>query len=180
MPEDGAVYNATAATIYLKVKATLTSQCEAGDLVPSITPADGDEIEMEAVYMMINGGGTMDIDGNGEIIVEDAIMMYNFIALGGVTRPNRVTERQITQGVDTSKVDSAKALETLRSLAAFLDYDENGEIIVEDAIMMYNFIALGGVTRPNRVTERQITQGVDTSKVDAAKALENFRKYVSK
>ena len=63
LPEDGAVYNATAATIYLKVKATLTSQCEAGDLVPSITPADGDEIEMEAVYMMINGGGTMDIDG---------------------------------------------------------------------------------------------------------------------
>ncbi len=180
LPEGGIAYTSNAATMYLKLKVTLTSKCESGEVEPSITTGASETIAMKTVVFYVVGGGTMDIDGNGEIIVEDAIMMYNFIALGGVTRPNRVTERQITQGVDTSKVDSAKALETLRSLAAFLDYDENGEIIVEDAIMMYNFIALGGVTRPNRVTERQITQGVDTSKVEAAKALENFRKYVSK
>ena len=179
LPEGGAVYEVGSESIYLKVKATLTDKCDAGFVTPTLT-VDSKEVEMEAVQFILLNGGTMDIDGNGEIIVEDAIMMYNFIALGGVSRPARVTEKQITQGIDVSKVDSAKALETLRSLAPFLDYDGNGEIIVEDAIMMYNFIALGGVTRPTRVTEKQITQGIDASKVDAAKALESFRKYVSK
>ncbi len=180
LPEDGAVYKATAATIYLKVKATLTSQCEAGDVVPSITPADGDEIEMESVYMTINGGGTMDIDGNGEITEDDAIMMYNFIALGGIDDPDSMFVEDIIQGIDETQVDAEAALATLKSLAAFLDYDENGYITEDDAIMMYNFIALGGIDDPDSMFVEDIIQGIDETQVDAEKALENFKKYASK
>ena len=180
LPEDGAVYTATAATIYLKVKATLTSKCEAGDVTPSITPADGEEIEMESVYMTVLSGGTMDIDGNGVITEDDAIMMYNFIALGGIDDPESMFVEDIIQGIDESQVDAEAALATLKSLAAFLDYDENGAITEDDAIMMYNFIALGGIDDPESMFVEDIIQGIDETQVDAEKALEIFKKYASK
>ena len=178
LPEDGAVYTATSATIYLKVKATLTGKCDAGDVVPSITPANGEEIEMESVYMTILSGGTLDIDGNGEITEDDAIMMYNFIVLGGVDDPMSMYEDDIIQGV-TGEVDATAALAVLRSLAAFLDYDGNGTISDDDAIMMYNFIVLGGIDDPDSMYEEDIIQGV-SGEVDAATALANFKAYAKK
>ena len=180
LPAAGAVYTADDATIYLKVKATLTAKCETGDVVPSITPADGDEIEMESVDMMILSGGTMDIDGNGVITEDDAIMMYNFIALGGIDDPESMFVEDIIQGIDETQVDAEAALATLKSLAAFLDYDENGAITEDDAIMMYNFIALGGIDDPESMFVEDIIQGIDETQVDAEKALENFKKYASK
>ena len=94
----------------------MTGKCDAGDVVPSITPANGEEIEMESVYMTILSGGTMDIDGNGEITEDDAIMLYNFIALGGVDDPDSMFEDVITQGV-TGEVNAPAALANFKAYA---------------------------------------------------------------
>ena len=87
-------------------------------------------------------------------------------------------EDVITQGV-TGEVDAAAALATLKSLANFLDYDGGGTITEDDAIMMYNFIALGGVDDPDSMFEDVITQGV-TGEVNAPAALANFKAYAKK
>jgi FMN-dependent NADH-azoreductase len=107
-------------------------------------------------------------------------MMYNFIALGGIDDPESMFVEDIIQGIDESQVDAEAALATLKSLAAFLDYDENGAITEDDAIMMYNFIALGGIDDPESMFVEDIIQGIDETQVDAEKALENFKKYASK
>ena len=96
----------------------MTSKCEAGDVTPSITPADGEEIEMESVYMTVLSGGTMDIDGNGVITEDDAIMMYNFIALGGIDDPESMFVEDIIQGIDETQVDAEKALENFKKYAS--------------------------------------------------------------
>ena len=86
----------------------------------------------------------------------------------------------IIQGIDETQVDAEAALALLKTLAAFLDYDENGDITEDDAIMMYNFIALGGIDDPESMFVEDIIQGIDETQVDAEKALENFKKYASK
>ena len=72
-----------------------------------------------------------------------------------------------------------KESSVLRSLAAFLDYDGNGTISDDDAIMMYNFIVLGGIDDPDSMYEEDIIQGV-SGEVDAATALANFKAYAKK
>ena len=177
---DSVDYSVTSDSIYLKVKATLTSKCENGPVTPSLTLIDGEAFEMESVSLYLVSGGTMDIDGNGDITEDDAIMMYNFIALGGIDDPESMFVEDIIQGIDETQVDAEAALATLKSLAAFLDYDENGDITEDDAIMMYNFIALGGIDDPESMFVEDIIQGIDETQVDAEKALENFKKYASK
>jgi hypothetical protein len=181
LPFGGSVdYPVTSDSIYFKVKATLTSKCENGPVTPALTTPDGEAFEMESVSLYLLSGGTMDIDGNGVITEDDAIMMYNFIALGGIDDPESMFVEDIIQGIDETQVDAEAALATLKSLAAFLDYDENGDITEDDAIMMYNFIALGGIDDPDSMFVEDIIQGIDETQVDAEKALENFKKYASK
>ena len=180
MPADGAKYTSNASTKYLKLKVTVTDKCESGEVEPSITTADSETIEMEKVLFYVYNGGTMDIDGNGVITEDDAIMMYNFIALGGIDDPESMFVEDIIQGIDETQVDAEAALALLKTLAAFLDYDENGDITEDDAIMMYNFIALGGIDDPESMFVEDIIQGIDETQVDAEKALENFKKYASK
>ena len=178
MPAGGAKYTSNASTKYLKLKVTVTDKCESGEVEPSITTTDAEVIEMAKVVFYVFNGGTLDIDGNGEITEDDAIMMYNFIALGGVDDPDSIFEDVITQGV-TGEVDATVALATLKALARFLDYDGGGAITEDDAIMMYNFIALGGVDDPDSMFEDVIIQGV-SGEVDAATALANFKAYAKK
>jgi hypothetical protein len=178
MPAGGAKYTSNASTKYLKLKVTVTDKCESGEVEPSITTADAETIEMAKVAFYVFNGGTLDIDGNGEITEDDAIMMYNFIALGGVDDPQSMYEDDIIQGV-SGEVDATAALAVLRSLAAFLDYDGGGTITEDDAIMMYNFIALGGVDDPDSMYEDDIIQGV-SGEVDPATALANLKAYAKK
>ncbi|MBP5671805.1 MAG: hypothetical protein J6X49_05410 [Victivallales bacterium] len=172
-------YDVAASSIYLKVKATLTDKCEPGYVTPTIAIGDN-TVELEPVQFILVSGGTMDIDGNGAITEDDAIMMYNFIALGGIDDPESMFVEDIIQGIDETQVNAEAALATLQSLAAFLDYDENGVITEDDAIMMYNFIALGGIDDPESMFVEDIIQGIDETQVNAEKALENFKKYASK
>ena len=176
IPAAGTSLNLLSLTQYLHLKVTLRGKCEPGLVAPMIA-IDDDLVFLESVKFSLLVNGTLDIDGNGLISEEDAIMMYNFIALGGVDFPEFFDVDTITQGIDRTRVDGENALATLTSVPDFLDYDENGLISVEDAIMMYNFIALGGVYHPNHITENQIIQGIDALKVDAGTALENFKKY---
>ena len=178
MPADGAKYTSNASTKYLKLKVTVTEKCESGEVEPSISSADAESIEMAKVVFYVFNGGTLDIDGNGEITEDDAIMMYNFIALGGVDDPQSMYEDDIIQGV-SGEVDATAALAVLRSLAAFLDYDGGGTITEDDAIMMYNFIALGGVDDPDSMYEDDIIQGV-SGEVDPTTALANLKAYAKK
>ncbi len=172
-------YDVAASSIYLKVKATLTDKCEPGFVAPTIAIGDN-TVDLESVQFIVVSGGTMDIDGNGVITEDDAIMMYNFIALGGIDDPESMFIEDIIQGIDETQVNAEAALATLQSLAAFLDYDENGVITEDDAIMMYNFIALGGIDDPESMFVEDIIQGIDETQVNAEKALENFQKYASK
>ena len=172
-------YSVTASSIYLKVKATLTDKCEPGYVAPTIAIGEN-AVDLEAVQFILVSGGTMDVDGNGVITEDDAIMMYNFIALGGIDDPESMFIDDIIQGIDETQVNAEAALATLKSLAAFLDYDENGVITEDDAIMMYNFIALGGIDDPESMFVDDIIQGIDATQVNAEKALENFKKYASK
>ena len=180
MPADGVKYTSYASAKYLKLKVTVTDKCESGEVEPSITTAEAETIDMTKVVFYVFNGGTMDIDGNGVITEDDAIMMYNFIALGGVDDPESMFVDDIIQGIDETQVDAEAALALLKTLAAFLDYDENGAITEDDAIMMYNFIALGGIDDPESMFVEDIIQGIDETQVDAEKALENFKKYASK
>ena len=178
MPAGGVKYTSNASAKYLKLKVTVTDKCESGEVEPSITTAEAETIDMTKVVFYVFNGGTLDIDGNGEITEDDAIMMYNFIVLGGVDDPMSMYEDDIIQGV-TGEVDATAALAVLRSLAAFLDYDGNGTISDDDAIMMYNFIVLGGIDDPDSMYEDDIIQGV-SGEVDATTALANLKAYAKK
>ena len=165
--------------LWLKVKAA-SSNSENREVTPLVKDGDAELGAYEKTTFVIISSGTMDIDGNGVITEDDAIMMYNFIALGGIDDPESMFVDDIIQGIDETQVDAEAALAVLKSLAAFLDYDENGFITEDDAIMMYNFIALGGIDDPESMFVDDIIQGIDETQVDAEKALENFKKYASK
>ena len=184
MPADGVAKDGDVdgnATFYLwlKVKAP-SSNCDNREVTPLVKDGEEELGSFEKTKFVIISSGTMDIDGNGTITEDDAIMMYNFIALGGIDDPESMFVEDIIQGIDETQVDAEAALATLKSLAAFLDYDENGAITEDDAIMMYNFIALGGIDDPESMFVEDIIQGIDETQVDAEKALENFKKYASK
>ncbi len=119
LPFGGSVdYPVTSDSIYFKVKATLTSKCENGPVTPALTTPDGEAFEMESVSLYLLSGGTMDIDGNGVITEDDAIMMYNFIALGGIDDPESMFVEDIIQGIDETQVDAEKALENFKKYAS--------------------------------------------------------------
>ncbi len=178
-------YTSKASTIYLKVKATLTSKCEPGFVRPSITIGDN-TVELEAVQFIVMSGGTMDIDGDGTISEEDAIMMYIFVLMGGVDNPDDISADTLLQGIDENKqdqVDADAALALLQALPTFLDYDGDGDITEEDAIMLYVFILMGGVDNPDDISADTLLQAIDESKQDLDKAetaLANFQRLSQK
>ena len=118
LPAAGAKYTSNASEKYLKLKVTLTGMCESGEVEPSITTADAETVVMEKAIFYLFNGGTMDIDGNGVITEDDAIMMYNFIALGGIDDPESMFVEDIIQGIDESQVDAEKALENFKKYAS--------------------------------------------------------------
>ena len=123
--------------------------------------------------------GTMDIDCNGEVTEEDAIMMFCFVVLGGVDDPDSMFVEDILICVDETKVDAETALATLKAVPSFLDYDGDGEITEEDAIMLYVYIVMGGVDYPDDISVDTLLQAIDERKQDRSKAetaLEMFRK----
>ena len=174
-----------AKVVYLKIKVTLTAKCEPGYVKPVIT-IDGNAVELEPVQFILVSGGTMDIDGDGTITEEDAIMMYIFVLMGGVDNPDDISEETLLQGIDDNKqdkVDAAAALAMLQALPAFLDYDGDGTITEEDAIMLYVYILMGGVDNPDDISADTLLQAIDDNKQDQAKAetaLANFQKYSQK
>ena len=118
MPADGVKYTSYASAKYLKLKVTVTDKCESGEVEPSITTAEAETIDMTKVVFYVFNGGTMDIDGNGVITEDDAIMMYNFIALGGIDDPESMFVEDIIQGIDETQVDAEKALENFKKYAS--------------------------------------------------------------
>ena len=163
----------------------MTAKCEPGYVKPVIT-IDGNAVELEPVQFILVSGGTMDIDGDGIITEEDAIMMYIFVLMGGVDNPDDISEETLLQGIDDNKqdkVDAAAALAMLQALPAFLDYDGDGTITEEDAIMLYVYILMGGVDNPDDISADTLLQAIDENKQDQAKAetaLANFQKYSQK
>ena len=166
------------ATLTLVLK--LGADAAQANVLPSLT-INGETLDLTAVYVNpVGTNGTLDIDGNGIVNEEDALMFYLFVALGGVDDPDGMYVDDITQGIDETVVDAEKALENLKKLPAFLDYDGNGIIAEEDALMFYLFVALGGMDDPDGMYVDDITQGIDETIVDAEKALETFKKYAHK
>ena len=180
MPADGAKYTSNASTKYLKLKVTVTDKCESGEVEPSITTAEAETIEMAKVMFYLVNGGTMDIDGDGFITVEDAVMFYNFVTSLGFEYPDFIDVETITDGIVVDDEHAEYALSVLKSAPSFLDYDGNGEKTVEDAIMMYNFITSLGVEFPDFVDVATITDGIVVDDEFAEIALANFKKYSQK
>ncbi len=165
------------ATATLTLVLNVASGAEQVNVSPVLVINDNDW-RMPSLYLLPqDNSGTLDIDGNGIVNEEDALMFYLFVALGGVDDPDGMYVDDIIQGIDETVVDAEAALDLMKGVPSFLDYDGNGTIMEEDALMMYLFIALGGVDDPDGMYVDDIIQGIDETAVDAETALENFKKY---
>ena len=106
--------------------------------------------------------------------------------MGGVDNPDDISADTLLQGIDENKqdqVDADAALALLQALPTFLDYDGDGDITEEDAIMLYVFILMGGVDNPDDISADTLLQAIDESKQDLDKAetaLANFQRLSQK
>ena len=183
--KSGNEYTFTGMNLPAGTTATLTVvlKVEEGAIQTNVTPTliiAGNEWPLTSLYILPEDAGTLDIDGNGVVNEEDALMFYLFVALGGVDDPDGMYVDDIIQGIEETVVDAEAALDLMKGLPTFLDYDGNGTITEEDALMMYLFIALGGVDDPDGMYVDDIIQGIDETMVDAETALETFKKLARK
>ena len=96
-------------------------------------------------HWVILPSGTLDYDGNGEVDMDDAMYVYNLVGAGCPTPEDDWFVAADLQPFTTNATSELlqAALETLQGLPSQLDFDGNGEVDMDDAMYLYNFVGAG-------------------------------------
>ena len=93
-----------------------------------------------APYLVVKGSQTLDFDGDGEITIDDANYLYNYIVNLNCSEYTTATDI-MSFGTKSATEDKAElALTYFKNNLQSLDYDGDGEITIDDANYVYNFI----------------------------------------
>ena len=144
---------------------TLTPKCgdgfspKSGALTASITftPEVGEAVTTAStVNLSVKTAGTLDVDGDEEMTLDDVILINAFVTLYPFLGDD-ITPEDVTEGL--SGKDGDACLDALKNLwsSSAIDIDEDGEITLDDVIMINAFVTLypflGDDITPEDVTE---------------------------
>ncbi|MGN0866586.1 MAG: hypothetical protein ACI4SG_02775 [Oligosphaeraceae bacterium] len=109
----------------------------------SLFNEDGQRIA--TVNWVILPSGTLDYDGNGEVDMDDAMYVYNLVGAGCPTPEDDWFVSADLQPFTTNATSELlqAALETLQGLPSQLDFDGSGEVDMDDAMYLYNYVGAG-------------------------------------
>ncbi len=125
---------------------TLAAQALKGGYKPiAASLFDEEDQRIATVNWVILPSGTLDYDGNGLVDMNDAMYVYNLVGAGCPTPEDDwfvAADLQPFTTYATPELLQA-ALETLQGLPSQLDFDGNGEVDMDDAMYLYNFVGAG-------------------------------------
>ncbi len=125
---------------------TLAAQALKGGYKPiAASLFDEEDQRIATVNWVILPSGTLDYDGNGEVDMDDAMYVYNLVGAGCPTPEDDWFVAADLQPFTTNATWELlqAALETLQGLPSQLDFDGNGEVDMDDAMYLYNFVGAG-------------------------------------
>ena len=106
-----------------------------------------------APYLVVKGSQTLDFDGDGEITIDDANYLYNYIVTFGCDEYTMATDIMAFGTKYATEEKAELALAYFKNNLQSLDYDGDGEITIDDANYVYNFIVTFGCDEYTMATD---------------------------
>lgn len=106
-----------------------------------------------APYLIVKGSQTLDFDGDGEITIDDANYLYNYIVTFGCDEYTMATDIMAFGTKYATEEKAELALTYFKNNLQSLDYDGDGEITIDDANYVYNFIVTFGCDEYTMATD---------------------------
>ena len=106
-----------------------------------------------APYLIVKGSQTLDFDGDGEITIDDANYLYNYIVTFGCDEYTMATDIMAFGTKYATEEKAELALAYFKNNLQSLDYDGDGEITIDDANYVYNFIVTFGCDEYTMATD---------------------------
>lgn len=130
----------------LEIDLTVAAKAESGLVYASIVVGE-DEYALAPVRIIIKGTGTLDFDGDGEITLNDAMLLYNFVRRGYPDADDRRFTDSIklafTEGTTIEQANAAMDYFRANGNSLNLLGNENGLPNMNDVMLIYNFVRRG-------------------------------------
>lgn len=130
----------------LVIDLTVAAKAESGPVYASIV-VGYEEFNLTPVRINIKGTGTLDFDGDGEITLNDAMLLYNFVRRGYPDADDRRFTDSIklafTEGTTIEQANAAMDYFRANGNTLNLLGNENGLPNMNDVMLIYNFVRRG-------------------------------------
>lgn len=111
------------------------------------------DLPIAAPYLIVKGSQTLDFDGDGEITIDDANYLYNYVVTFGCDEYTMATDIMAFGTKAATEEKAELALTYFKNNLQSLDFDSDGEITIDDANYAYNFIVTFGCDEYTMATD---------------------------